>query len=193
MAELLPLLGFVAFGLFSPGPNVILITASGARFGFWRTLPHIGGVVLGVGVIAGVTGFGIGALLAALPALALVLQLIASLWILWMALMLWRADPSGSDETDRPFTFLHALLFQWVNPKLWAVALSAMAYLPADLSLPPGFMLGLTFSGLNLGVCLFWALAGGWLSYLLSNPAAWRFFMRAMALALVGFSALVFL
>jgi threonine/homoserine/homoserine lactone efflux protein len=63
LTDFLPLIGFVFFGLFSPGPNVILITASGARFGFQRTVPHILGVALGVGVIAAVTGIGIGALI----------------------------------------------------------------------------------------------------------------------------------
>ena len=58
-----PLYGFVFFGLFSPGPNVILLTSSGARFGVRRTLPHLFGVVLGVGITAGLTGLGIAALL----------------------------------------------------------------------------------------------------------------------------------
>ncbi|MDX8353072.1 LysE family translocator [Cognatiyoonia sp. IB215182] len=193
MTEFLPLIGFVFFGLFSPGPNVILLTTSGARFGFKRTLPHILGVAVGVGITAGVTGFGIGALLQAQPTLTLVLKIAAAAWILWMAFNLWRADPATSKERDRPFTFVEAVLFQWVNPKVWAVALSAMAYVPA---LPPSgqaVTLGATFSGLNLGVCLFWTTAGALLSYLLTNPRAWRVFMRVMALALGVFSLLVFL
>lgn len=193
MTEFLPLIGFVFFGLFSPGPNVILITASGARFGFRRTIPHIAGVVLGVGVIAAVTGIGIGALLTAQPALGLVLRIIASLWIFWMAFNLWRADPTRTTATDRPFTFVEAVLFQWVNPKVWAVALSATAYVTSLSPVQQAITLGLTFSTINLGVCLFWGLAGSVLSFLLTNPIAWRIFMRAMALALAGFSALLFL
>lgn len=193
MSDLLPLFGFVFFGLFSPGPNVILITSSGARFGFQRTIPHVLGVALGVGVIAFVTGAGVGALIAALPVLGLVLKIVASLWILWMAYQLWHADPARKKQSDRPFTFVEAVLFQWVNPKVWAVALSATAYV---IALPPmrqATMLALTFSTLNLGVCLFWATAGSLLAYLLKNPAAWRIFMRVMALALAAFSVLVFL
>lgn len=193
MTELLPLIGFVFFGLFSPGPNVILITASGARFGFQRTVPHIIGVALGVGVIAAVTGIGIGALIAAQPALATVLKIIASLWILWMAYNLWRADPAKSKKTDKPFTFIEAVLFQWVNPKVWAVALSATAYVAAFAPLQQATTLAATFSGINLGVCTFWAVAGTLLSYLLTNATAWRIFMRVMALGLVGFSVLLFL
>ena len=193
MADYLPLIGFVFFGLFSPGPNVILITASGARFGFQRTIPHIFGVALGVGVIAFVTGIGIGTLLTAEPALTLVLKIVASLWILWMAYNLWNADPAKKTERDRPFTFIEAILFQWVNPKVWAVALSATAYVATLSPLNQATALAFTFSGINLGVCTFWAVAGSLLSYLLTNPTAWRIFMRVMAVALVGFSVLLFL
>ncbi len=164
MAEFLPLIGFVFFGLFSPGPNVILITTSGARFGFQRTLPHIVGVALGVGIIAAVTGIGIGALITAQPALGGMLKVIAGLWILWMAYNLWRADPAKKKETDKPFTFIQAVLFQWVNPKVWAVALSATAYVAALAPVQQAMTLATTFSTLNLGVCIFWATAGSLLS-----------------------------
>lgn len=194
MAELLPLIGFVFFGLFSPGPNVILLTTSGARFGFRATVPHIFGVALGVGIIAGVTGLGLGALLLAFPSLTLALKGIASLWILWMAYNLWRADTAKQkSKKDRPFTFLEAILFQWINPKIWAVALSATAYVTTLTPVAQASHLAITFSGINLGVCLFWTWAGTLLSFLLSNPAAWRGFMRIMAVALAGFSMAVFL
>ncbi len=146
MTEYLSLIGFVFFGLFSPGPNVILITASGARFGFQRTIPHVIGVALGVGVIAAVTGIGVGAIIAAQPTLAIVLKVIASLWILWMAFNLWRSDPSKTKESDKPFTFIEAVLFQWINPKVWAVALSATAYVALLAPIDQATTLAITFS-----------------------------------------------
>ncbi|MEM1373497.1 MAG: LysE family transporter [Pseudomonadota bacterium] len=189
-----PLYLFVFAGLFSPGPNVILLTASGARFGFQRTLPHVFGVAVGVGVIAGLTGFGIGALLSAIPTLKIVLQIIAGCWILYMAWRLWVAQASNSPESsDRPFTFVEAVLFQWVNAKIWAVALAATSYTEGAAATKAAFLLATAFSGINLGVCLFWSFAGSLLTYLLSTPTAFRIFMRAMA-ALLAFSAvLVFL
>ncbi|WP_341367727.1 LysE family translocator [Yoonia sp. BS5-3] len=193
MNEFLPLFGFVFLGLFSPGPNVILLTTSGARFGFSRTTPHILGVAFGVGITSGVTGLGLGALLQTLPELTLILKMAAAGWIVWMAVQLWGADPAQSKDQERPFTFLEAVLFQWVNPKVWAVAFSAMAYVPAMTPLGQAVVLGATFSGLNLGVCLFWTSTGTALSYLLTNPGIWRLFMRIMALALVLFPVLVFL
>lgn len=194
MAEFLPLIGFVFFGLFSPGPNVILLTASGARFGFRPTVPHILGVAMGVGITSGLTGLGIGALVLSVPELAFVLKTLASLWILWMAYKLWFAGPAQKKEAgDRPFTFVEAVLFQWVNPKVWAVALSATAYVAELAPTTQAIALALSFSGINLFVCLFWTYAGTLLSYLLTNVAAWTIFLRIMAVALLGFSVLVFI
>ena len=193
MAEFLPLIGFVFFGLFSPGPNVILLTASGARFGFVRTVPHLLGVALGVGVIAAVTALGVGALILAQPALGLILKIFACGWILWMAYGLWNADPKKTDGRARPFTFIEAVLFQWVNPKVWAVALSATAYLPKLTLAQQAGVLAATFSSLNLSVALFWTSAGTLLAFLLHSPPAWRIFMRIMAVGLFVFSVLVFL
>ena len=111
-----------------------------------------------------------------------------------MAIKLWRSDPVRRGAVaERPFTFIQAVMFQWVNPKIWAVAISATAYV---LTLPTGtqaMLLAATFTTINLGVCLFWAWAGSLLSLLLANPAAWRVFMRIMAVALAGFSLAVFL
>ena len=189
----LALLSFVFFGLASPGPNVILLNASGARFGFRPTLPHIFGVAVGVGITSAVTGFGVGSILQAQPALTLVLKVIACLWILWMAWQLWNSDPSQQKAGERPFTFLEAVLFQWVNPKVWAVALSASAYVAHLPATEQARQLAMTFAGLNLLVCLFWTAAGAALSFLLKNPTAWRVFMRIMASALAIFSVMVFL
>lgn len=188
-----PLIAFVFFGLFSPGPNVILLTTSGARFGFRATLPHLLGVALGCGVIAFVTGLGLGTLLEAAPRFRIALTLIAALWILWMAWKLWHAKPAQARDADRPFTFVEAMLFQWVNPKIWAVATSATALISAMPPLAQAALLGATFSTTNLFVCLFWTYAGSLLKTLLSDPAKWQIFMRIMAVALAAFSALVFL
>ncbi|MBO6601618.1 MAG: LysE family transporter [Roseicyclus sp.] len=192
-----PLYAFVFVGLFSPGPNVILLTASGARFGFRRTLPHILGVVVGVGVTAGLTGLGVGAALAAAgPGLETALKLAACGWILWMAWKLWQSSAAGGDrqEGDRPFTFVEAVLFQWVNPKVWAVAMAAAAGYGAGLGpLGEAQRLAMAFSGLNLFVCLFWTLAGAALAYLLKTPRAWRIFARIMAGALAVSAVMVFL
>jgi len=190
-----PLFAFVFVGLFSPGPNVILLTASGARFGFVRTLPHVAGVVLGVGITAGLTGLGIGALLEARPGLEWALKILAAAWILWMGISLWRSSASGQQNAgDAPWGVVKAALFQWVNPKIWAVALAAASGFPGGLSpLGEAARLGATFSGLNLGVCLFWTFAGSLLALLLTTPRAWTLFSRVMAAGLIASAVMVFL
>lgn len=174
---------------------MILLTASGARFGFRPTLPHVIGVAIGVGITAGLTGLGIGALITAQPALEWLLKTVAAAWIGWMALKLWRSSASASQGTgrERPFTLFEAVLFQWVNPKVWAVALAAGSGYGAGLT-PAGEALRLAtaFSGINLFVCLFWTCAGSLLALLLTTPAAWQVFARIMAAALAGSAVMVF-
>lgn len=193
-----PLLyGFVFLGMFTPGPNVIMLTASGLRFGVVRSLPHLGGVVLGVGITAFVTAAGVGAAVMAQPGLRLALQLGAAAFILWMARGYWRAGDTpraAAGAGERPLSFLGAALFQWINPKVWAVAFSASAGYGAALSpVWEGARMGLAFSSVNLGVCLFWVFAGAMLRKLLSSAPAWRVFMRAMALLLVAAVPMIFL
>ncbi|MEL7184191.1 MAG: LysE family translocator [Pseudomonadota bacterium] len=189
-----PLYLFVFGGLFTPGPNVILLTASGARFGFGPTIPHVLGVAFGVGITSALTSLGIGALLLAVPALKLTLQVIAVGWILWMAWKLMRSKGATADGKDRPFTFVEAVLFQWVNPKVWLVALAASSGFASDLPAQwEALRIGSAFSGINLFVCLFWSFAGTLLAYLLKTPLAWRIFTTVMATALAASGVMVFL
>ncbi|WP_316015843.1 LysE family translocator [Roseobacter sp. HKCCA0434] len=189
-----PLAWFVFTGLFSPGPNVILLTASGARFGFAATLPHILGVASGVGITAGLTGLGLGAAITALPVLEGLLKLVAAAWILYLAWRLWRSTSAPRAEgKGRPFTYLEAVLFQWVNPKVWAVALAASSFVAERGAVGAGLTLAVAFSVINLGVCLFWTSAGHLLGRLLRDEALWRRFMRVMALAMAASAGMVFL
>lgn len=189
-----PLYVFVFLGLFSPGPNVIMLSASGARFGFKRTVPHLIGVAFGVGVTAGLTGLGIAAVLKANPELTFVLKTAAGVWILWMAWKLFRATQPHVNSKDRPLTFIEAVLFQWINPKVWAVALAASSGFTSGLGpVEEAVRLATAFSGINLFVCIFWTYAGSLLAYLLKTPATWVIFLRVMAIAMAGSALFVFL
>jgi threonine/homoserine/homoserine lactone efflux protein len=189
-----PLYLFVFAGLFTPGPNIILLTTSGARFGFQRTIPHLAGVILGSGFIAAVTAFGIGALLELYPALKLSLQILSSLWILWMAWQLINASTKSSQGNERPLSFIEAVLFQAANPKIWAVALSASAAFPAIYDpMREAIRLGSAFGGINFFVCIFWTYLGTLLATLLSSPRAWLIFRNIMALLLVASAGLIWI
>lgn len=189
-----PLYAFIFAGLFSPGPNVILLISSGARFGARATWPHIAGVALGVGIIGAITGFGIGAILISNPQVSFVLKCLAFIWILWMAIQLWKAGiASDQQQHERPFKFLEAVLFQWINPKIWAVAIAATAGysigLPADKE---AIRLGLAFTSINIFVCIFWTYFGDTIARILKTDNAWLFFKRTMAILLGLSAAMVF-
>jgi threonine/homoserine/homoserine lactone efflux protein len=95
--------------------------------------------------------------------------------------------------SDRPFSVLQAALFQWVNPKVWAVVLAAAAGYSTGLGpVAEAQKLAITFASMNLFVCLFWSFAGSLLIYLFTTPTAWRIFNIAMAVALATFAVMVF-
>jgi threonine/homoserine/homoserine lactone efflux protein len=181
---------FIFAGLFSPGPNVVLLIASGARFGLRATLPHLFGVVVGVGVIGGIVGLGLGGLLAAVPILTHGLLAVSVCWILWMAWGLWQSSVAQVNDADRPMTFIEAVLFQWVNPKIWAVAVAATAYLIGESPLNQAFQIGMSMSAVNLFVCFFWTSFGHLLSGVLSGPRARKIFFRVMS-GLLALSAIL--
>ena len=195
MTDTVSLLIFVFAGLFSPGPNVVMLTASGARFGFRRTLPHLLGVPIGTAVLAAVSGFGVGASLLSIPALKLVFQLLASAWILWLSFKTARAGRIGrTADQDKPFTFIQAIMFQAVNPKVWAVTIAAAAGFGSDLSpAMEAARLSAVFFGLNMLVCFFWTTTGHLLSRLLQSEKTWRIFMLTMAFIMACTVALIFI
>ncbi len=190
-----PLYSFVFAGMFSPGPNVILLTASGARFGFRATLPHVIGVAFGVGLIAAVTAYGLGAVLLAMPWLKNGLKILAALWILYLAWRLFRSSRAAQTKgtEQQPFTINQAVLFQWVNPKIWVVALAATAGYASDLTLAQeALRMGVVFTAINLFVGLFYSKAGQLLTRLFASDSAWRGFMTVMALLLAVSALMVF-
>lgn len=190
-----PLYLFVFIGLFTPGPNVVLLSAAAASAGFRATLPHLSGVVLGVGVVAAATALGVDAVLQAATWSIDLMRVGAAAWILYLAWRMAAATRAGKAKVGaRPFGFFEALLFQWANPKLWAIAIAAVAGFGGELS--PGqeaFRLGLAFSGINIGVCLFWTLGGSLLGRLMSSEAHWRIFMLTMAGGLAASAGAIFI
>jgi threonine/homoserine/homoserine lactone efflux protein len=193
IAALLPLLVFIFAGLFSPGPNVVLLTTSGARFGFWATLPHLLGVPIGTGLLAAASVLGVQSVLFAAPMMAFTIKVISALWILLLSWKLINASRATAQHRDRPFTFFEAILFQVVNPKVWAVALAASAGFSIELNIwAEAARLFLGFSMINLFVCLFWTSAGHLLAGYLQRPVIWRTFMIVMAAMMASSATLIF-
>lgn len=190
-SDLLPALVAFAFATsVTPGPNNIMLMASGANFGLRRTVPHALGVSLGHAVMVAAVGLGLGAALQAAPGVERALEVAAVLYMLWLA---WKLAQAAAPETKggakggagRPLTFLQAAAFQWVNPKAWAMALGAVSlYAPGGAV---GAVLGVAvvFALVNLPSVSLWAGLGTQLKRLLTSPARLRAFNWTMAALLV--------
>lgn len=183
------LLGLMAFAFVSsitPGPNNLMIMTSGANFGVARSLPHLLGIALGFGVMIVLVGLGLAQVFEAAPALKLVLAGLSVVYLLWLA---WKiahaAAPEGVDATGRPMTFLQAAAFQWVNPKAWTMALTAVTLYTAGgpFAVVP---VAAIFTLVNLPSVSIWLVMGVQLRRLLTSPARLRVFNWTMAGLLVA-------
>ena len=126
---LMALVAFCFVGVMTPGPNNLMLMASGANFGFRRTVPHMVGVGLGMPILTLLVGVGIIRVFEAFPIVQTILTGLSVLYLLYLAWKIANAAPprqAGADDVGRPLTFLQAAAFQWVNPKAWFMALSAI-------------------------------------------------------------------
>jgi threonine/homoserine/homoserine lactone efflux protein len=129
MHELLgPLVLFAAVMSLTPGPNVIMVTASAANFGFRRAIPQMLGITLGFGFMVMAVGLGLAGLVHAEPRLHTVLRYTGGAYLLYLAWCIARADTSSSASARaKPIGLFEAALFQWINPKGWVFAVGALA------------------------------------------------------------------
>jgi threonine/homoserine/homoserine lactone efflux protein len=128
MDELLgPLVLFAAAVTLTPGPNVVLVTASAANFGFRRTVPQMLGITFGFGTMVLATGLGLAGVVHAEPRLHTVLKYAGAAYLLYLAWRIARADAASASARAKPIGFVEATLFTWMNPKAWVSALGAAA------------------------------------------------------------------
>lgn len=184
----LALLVFACAMSFTPGPNNILLAASGVNFGFTRTIPHMAGVTLGFFVLLASCAAGLGLVFAAVPALHVALKVAGAIYMLYLAYKVSTAHLANEGQAPaRPITFLQAAAFQWVNPKAVLAAVSAIAIFvrPDHQSFDIPLML-LAFTIATAGSVLTWSAFGVALRGLLQDPSHARIFNIAMALLLVA-------
>jgi threonine/homoserine/homoserine lactone efflux protein len=133
METFLPLVSYAFVASITPGPNNLMLSASGIAFGWRRTLPHLLGVPVGFGALVVLCGFGVGALIERSPAAGLVLQIAGSAYLLYLAWAMRHAlAPREAGARTRPIRFMEAALFQFANPKGWIMALTtASVFVPA--------------------------------------------------------------
>ena len=179
---LLALLGYAFVTSVTPGPNNMMLMASGANFGFRRTVPHMLGISLGHALMVFLVGLGLAGLIYSIPGALIALKGASVVYMLWLA---WKiaqsAAPGEGSLAARPFSFLQAAAFQWVNPKAWALALGATSAYVTDPSVASYLVVAAVFASVNLPSVSLWAYAGVKIRLVLSNPVRLRAFNYTMA------------
>ncbi len=178
---------FMIAGSITPGPNTMLLLASGVNFGARATIPHMLGVAIGFAVMVAAVGLGLAGLFRLYPVIDTVLRVAGSLYLIWLA---WRIAQAGSaGETGgraRPMTFLEAAAFQWINPKAWVLAVAAIvAYAPASAGLSGIGLVAVVVALVNIPCASAWVMFGAALRRVLANQRALRIFNVTMAILLV--------
>ncbi|MFW2545091.1 LysE family translocator [Primorskyibacter sp. 2E107] len=173
---------FCAATLFTPGPNNLMLMASGANFGLRRTIPHLAGVAFGFPAMIVPVGLGVMQIFDLWPPAQTILRAVSVLYMLWLA---WKiahaAPPKDRDAEARPLTFLQAAAFQWVNPKAWSMALGAITLYATSRDI--GAILWVAGAFLTLGTvsAVTWVTLGTGVRRLLGQPARLRIFNWVMA------------
>lgn len=176
----------------TPGPNNAMVTASGANWGLRRTLPHMAGIAVGFPAMVLAVGLGAGEVLRRFSWIEEGLRWVGACYMLWLAAKIARSDPAQTSEapttgSGRPLGFYQAALFQWVNPKAWVTAVSAVVtYTSGGPTLVgEAAMLAAIFLAISPPVTFCWALVGAGAARVLRTRRALRCFNMAMAVLLV--------
>lgn len=177
---------FAVATLFTPGPNNVMLMASGLNFGFRRTLPHMAGVTLGFGFLVLAVGFGLGAIFTSYPALYTGVKFAGAAYLLYLAWRIANAGAADGEGRASPLTFFQAAAFQWVNLKGWVMAVGAITAYAAVAGYPANIaLIAVVFTILGAASSTTWLLFGTVLKPIVTNPRAVRTFNLVMAGLLV--------
>lgn len=193
---IIALAGFVFVMSISPGPGNFLLLASGANFGFARSVPLVLGISGGFLAIVFLVGIGLGPIFERVPAIYIALQLCCGAYVLWLAFKVATSRSLGSDDSriEKPIGFIAAALLQLFNPKAWAVALIVtVSYVAPDRFLVELLIALAIIAVVNVLALSAWALSGAALRRALAKGNRILWFNGAMALLLVASMVPVFL
>ncbi|NDL62446.1 LysE family translocator [Acerihabitans arboris] len=177
VAEFLPLILFVIVSTITPGGATTLATASGAHFGYRRSLPFMCGIAAGLASMAAGAAGGLGGVILALPSLQFAMKLVGTLYLLWLAWKMARSGPPRlHSDITKPTRFLGAVWLVWHNPKGWAMTLGAAASFasPAAEPLRLALTLGCSFGLAAIFSLSLWCIAGLLFARLLRTDTQWH-------------------
>ena len=183
------LIGFAFASSITPGPNNLMLMASGANYGLRRTLPHMLGISLGHAFMVLMVGVVLLQVFTTYPVLNTVLKVASASYMLWLAWKIANAvPPEAKSVAGKPFTFLQAAAFQWVNPKAWFMAITAIsAYAPQSMGVAAGAAtVAIIFASVNLPSVTVWAWMGVQVRRFLGTAGRLRVFNITMAVLLIA-------
>lgn len=186
-ALLLALLTFAFVASVTPGPNNLMLLASGANFGLRRTFPHMLGVSFGHSFMVFVIGLGLAQAFETYPLLQRGMMVLSIAYMLWLA---WKiahsAAPEEKEGTGKPLTFLQAAAFQWVNPKAAIMAITAQTNYAQGEGVSAAALVALGFIAVNFPAISLWAWMGTEMRRFLTNQRRLIWFNWSMATLLVA-------
>lgn len=185
---LVALIGFSFVSSITPGPNNIMLLASGVNFGFRRTIPHMFGIAFGFGLLLLGVGLGLKEFFEQVPSAQIVIKVLGAAYMVYLAWQIANSGPVESGEAGgKPMTFTAAALFQWVNPKAWVMAIYAMtAFTGQPDFLTSVLIVTASFVVVNFPSVSVWCGFGVALREFLSDPKKLRIFNIVMALLLIA-------
>lgn len=185
---LLALILFSVVSSITPGPNNIMVLSSGVNFGLKRSMPHILGISLGFFILCMACGLGLGSLLLSFPNMHTGLKIVAASYLLYLAYKIASSRSlSQAAENSQPFTLMQAAMFQWVNPKGWMMAITAMImYTVPEQPFISTLWVSLIFGLFCFPCILAWCLFGTLLRQFLSDPVRLKYFNICMGLLLIS-------
>jgi threonine/homoserine/homoserine lactone efflux protein len=173
----------------TPGPNNSILTASGIKFGFIRSVPNIIGISSGHGLQLALVCFGLGSLFSQFPILLEVLKYIGACYLLYLAWKMFGSlNISRTEEKSSPLKYYEAILFQFVNPKAWVICITAVSlFYPENVNLIIGTLFLVIMSTIiNLPSISMWAFGGSIIRRYLSNKKLKTIIEWILAILLLG-------
>jgi threonine/homoserine/homoserine lactone efflux protein len=172
----------------SPGPNNLMLMSSGANFGFRKTLPHMLGVGLGFTLMVALVGVGIMQMFDLYPSSYLILKWCSVVYLIYLSYKVATASAPEKKESNKtkPFSFIQALLFQWVNPKAWTMELTSIGIYAPQRDISSVIIVALIFGAVNLPSISVWVVLGQKLQKILSSVKRLRLFNAVMAALLLA-------
>ncbi len=196
LSVLLPMFAFAIASTGTPGPNNIMVMASGANFGYWRTIPHMLGIALGFSGMVVALGLGFSQLFAVYPQVHEILKWLGTAYLLFLAWKIGTATkPEDAQAKSAPLTFVQAALFQWVNPKAWMVGIAGLTAFTSNegnYELQTLIIAGV-FLAVSFPLSSFWCSFGTVIGRFLTSPRSLRLFNGAMASLIVGSIVLLYI